>query len=120
MREISGAKTLLKQSFLIGGIFVIASLLLRSKGVTGSLAIGVVFSLFNFWLWIRIIGAWEAKKVSVAFLTVGFLMKIALLGGVLWFLITQTGIKPIPFLIGASVLLPPIVGKGLGVGHGRV
>jgi len=110
---------------MIGAALIAGSAFFRSWEVSKSVGVGVVFSLLNFWLLIRIVeglreGLSEAGAVQVGWLAAKFLLKLALSGIVLWWVVTQSGIAPMPFIAGLSCSILPIIGIGLGVNHARV
>ncbi len=93
---------------------LIWSLFFVNREAAASVLIGVLIALANFWLLERLaIGLLGRKKASTTRLVLMFIAKMAILFGVLAFVVLRVPIQPLYFLLGLSCIVVGIVAEGI-------
>ncbi len=92
--------------FIIALLMLAISIAWMQPGVSLSLLGGAAISVGSFMLMRLIVeGALKRRGITRAALVAAAFLKLAILGVVLWWVVTRLAIRPFPFMIGLSTIV---------------
>lgn len=109
-----------RTAWLLGGLLLAASALLRSAAISAGVALGVLVAVLNYRYLLRFVrallasGARSVPRVRYAL----YLCKYAVSGAAIVVALKYRIADPIALLVGASVLLPAILRESAGCAAG--
>jgi hypothetical protein len=93
---------------------LVGSLFFVDQAATMSVGIGVAIAIANFWLLERLVNALVGKKkINLRRLILIFIAKVAVLFGVLGFVVLKVPLEAFAFLLGLSCIVLGIMIEGV-------
>ncbi len=120
----SAIKGLLKRIFLISAaamlLSVIVAIVLQVKAAAISIASGWLIGFVSFFVLVMtVVKSFSGEHVKSIGWAIAGVLKLGVLGGVLWLLITKGHVEPFSFMGGFSILVFALVIEGVRLNYGK-